>query len=100
MYPEIRASAEAIAHETLTALRAPLLSRRFQGAVAAAPQPVKVNIGAGNVHLDRWINTDVCPLSWPPLGLSASVAARPARAMIQCSAASSTATSPRKRPRS
>jgi hypothetical protein len=59
MYPEIRASAEAIAHETLAALRALLLSRRFQRAFAAAPPPVKVDIEAGSVHLDGWINTDV-----------------------------------------
>jgi hypothetical protein len=49
----------AISHETLTALRALLLSRRFQRAFAAAPPPVQVNIGAGNVHLDGWINTAV-----------------------------------------
>jgi hypothetical protein len=59
MYPEIRVSALAIAHETLAALRALLLSRRFQRAFAAAPPPVRVDIGACNVHLDGWINTDV-----------------------------------------
>jgi predicted SAM-dependent methyltransferase len=59
MYTEIRTCAQAIAHEMLTAVRAPLLSRRFQKAVAAEPQLVKVNVGAGNVHLDGWINTDV-----------------------------------------
>jgi predicted SAM-dependent methyltransferase len=59
MYTEIRTCAQAMAHEMLTAVRAPLLSRRFQKAVAAEPQLVKVNVGAGNVHLDGWINTDV-----------------------------------------
>jgi predicted SAM-dependent methyltransferase len=51
----------SVAHEILTALRAPLLSRRFQRAVAAESQLVKVNVGAGRVPLEGWINTDV---SW------------------------------------
>jgi predicted SAM-dependent methyltransferase len=40
-------------------LRAPLLSRNFQHAVAAEPELVKVNVGAGRVPLAGWINTDV-----------------------------------------
>jgi predicted SAM-dependent methyltransferase len=59
MYAEMRVCAESIAHDMLTAFRAPLLSRRFQKAVAVEPELVKVNIGAGNVHLDGWINTDI-----------------------------------------
>jgi predicted SAM-dependent methyltransferase len=61
MYTEIRSCAYAVAHEAMTAVRAPLLSRRFQKAVAAERQLVKVNVGAGHIHLDGWINTDV---SW------------------------------------
>lgn len=59
MYNEIRECAYSVAHQMLTALRAPSLSRRFQQAVAVEPQLVKVNVGAGRVHLDGWINTDV-----------------------------------------
>ena len=59
MYDEIRTCANAVAHETLTVLRAPMLSRRFQRAVADESRPVKVNVGAGGVNLDGWINTDV-----------------------------------------
>lgn len=40
-------------------MRAPLLSHRFQRAVAAETQLVKVNVGAGSACLDGWINTDV-----------------------------------------
>jgi predicted SAM-dependent methyltransferase len=67
MYAEIRACGRALVQETLTAVRAPLLSRRFQRAVAAETQLVKVNVGAGNVHLDSWINTDVT--WWSPMYL-------------------------------
>jgi predicted SAM-dependent methyltransferase len=59
MYTEIRAGGRAVVYETLTALRAPLLSRRFQRAVAAKSHPVKVNVGAGSISLPGWINTDV-----------------------------------------
>lgn len=59
MRDEISACVQTAAHDVLTAVRAPLLSRRFQHAVAAAPGLVKVNVGAGNAHLDGWINTDV-----------------------------------------
>jgi predicted SAM-dependent methyltransferase len=59
MYTEIRASVYAVAHEAMTAMRAPLLSRRFRRAVEAESGLVKVNVGAGNVNLDGWINTDV-----------------------------------------
>jgi predicted SAM-dependent methyltransferase len=59
MRTQLRACAFAIAHEVLTGIRAPLLSRRFQRAVAEEPPLVKVNVGSGNVYLDGWINTDV-----------------------------------------
>ena len=59
MRTELRAAASTVVYETLTAVRAPLLSRRFQRAVASAPGPVNVNIGAGNVRVPGWINTDV-----------------------------------------
>jgi predicted SAM-dependent methyltransferase len=61
MNTEVRAALHAVVNDTLTAIRAPWLSRRFQREVAAAAGLVKVNVGAGNVHLDGWINTDV---SW------------------------------------
>jgi predicted SAM-dependent methyltransferase len=59
MYSEIKACTHSVVHETLTTLCAPLLSRRFQKAVAAQSHLVKVNVGAGSVNLDGWINTDV-----------------------------------------
>lgn len=59
MQTEIRACLYAMFHETLTAVRKPLLSHRFQRAVATEPGLVQVNVGAGTVHLDAWINTDV-----------------------------------------
>lgn len=59
MYDEIQRCTHSVAHEVITALRAPLLSRRFQRAIAAESQLVKVNVGAGSVKLDGWINTDV-----------------------------------------
>jgi hypothetical protein len=59
MYSEIETCLRAITHETLTSLRAPFLSRRFQQAVAAESELVKVNVGAGSVPLRGWINTDV-----------------------------------------
>src|ERR1700746_188593 len=59
MYAEIRTCGSAIVQDTLTAVRAPLLSRRFQKAVAAETQLVKVNVGAGSFYLNGWINTDV-----------------------------------------
>ena len=59
MRAEITEAARSVVNDTLTAVRAPLLSRRFQRAVAAMPPPVLVNVGAGNVRLDGWINTDV-----------------------------------------
>jgi predicted SAM-dependent methyltransferase len=59
VYDEMRACANSVAHDVMTALRAPLLSRRFQRTVAAQSQLVKVNVGAGSVRLDGWINTDV-----------------------------------------
>jgi predicted SAM-dependent methyltransferase len=59
MRNEIQAAARAVVDETLVAVRAPFLSRRFRKAVIAAPRVVKVNVGAGEVHLDGWINTDV-----------------------------------------
>ena len=62
MYNEIRTCLESIAHQTLTSLRAPVLYRRFQKAVAES-ELVKVNVGAGSAHLEGWINTDV---GWRP----------------------------------
>lgn len=59
MRAEITEAARSVVNDTFTAIRAPLLSRRFQRAVAAMPAPVRVNVGAGNVRLDEWINTDV-----------------------------------------
>lgn len=59
MRAEIAEAARSVVNDTLTAVRAPLLSRRFQRAVAAMPPPVLVNVGAGTVRLDGWINTDV-----------------------------------------
>jgi predicted SAM-dependent methyltransferase len=59
MYSEIETCLRSITHETLTSLRAPFLSRRFQQAVAAESELVKVNVGAGSVALQGWINTDV-----------------------------------------
>jgi predicted SAM-dependent methyltransferase len=59
MRAEIAEAARSVVNDTLTAVRAPLLSRRFQRAVGAMSPPVLVNVGAGNVRLDGWINTDV-----------------------------------------
>lgn len=59
MRAEIAEAARSVVNDTLTAVRAPLMSRRFQRAVAAMPPPVLVNVGAGSVRLDGWINTDV-----------------------------------------
>lgn len=59
MNTEIKAAIHAVVNDTLTAVRAPWQSRRFQREVAAAQGLVRVNVGAGNVHLDGWINTDV-----------------------------------------
>jgi predicted SAM-dependent methyltransferase len=59
MYSEINACIHSVAHETLTALCSPLLSRRFRRAVATESQLVKVNVGAGDINLEGWINTDV-----------------------------------------
>src|ERR1039457_3169728 len=59
MRTELRTAASTVVYETLAAVRAPLLSRRFQRAVASAPGPVNVNIGAGKVRVPGWINTDV-----------------------------------------
>jgi predicted SAM-dependent methyltransferase len=56
---EIKSCFQSVAHQALTSLRAPLLSRNFQHAVAAESQLVKVNVGAGSVPLAGWINTDV-----------------------------------------
>jgi predicted SAM-dependent methyltransferase len=59
MRTQLREFARTVVQETLITVRAPLLSRRFQRAVASAPGVVHVNIGAGNVGLAGWINTDV-----------------------------------------
>lgn len=59
MRAEIKEAARSVVNDTFTAVRAPIMSRRFQRAVAATPPPVLVNVGAGSVRLDGWINTDV-----------------------------------------
>lgn len=59
MQADVVLTARLVVSDTLTALRAPVLSRRFQRAVANSPSPVKVNVGAGTVVLPGWINTDV-----------------------------------------
>ena len=61
MRNEIQAAAHAIINDTLVAVRAPFLSRRFQKAVAETTGLVKVNVGAGETRLHGWIDTDV---SW------------------------------------
>lgn len=59
MSAEVAQTARLLVSDVLTAVRAPLLSRRFQRAVTASTGPVKVNVGAGTVVLPGWINTDV-----------------------------------------
>lgn len=59
MQADVALTARLVVSDTLTALRAPMLSRRFQRAVANSPAPVKVNVGAGTVLIPGWINTDV-----------------------------------------
>jgi predicted SAM-dependent methyltransferase len=59
MQADVVLTARLLVSDTLTTLRAPMLSRRFQRAVANSPSPVKVNVGAGTVVLPGWINTDV-----------------------------------------
>jgi len=56
---DVALTARLVISDTLTALRAPILSRRFQRAVASSSSPVKVNAGAGTVVLPGWLNTDV-----------------------------------------
>ena len=59
MQADVALTARLLVSDTLTALRAPVLSRRFRRAVANSPSPVKVNVGAGTVPMPGWINTDV-----------------------------------------
>jgi predicted SAM-dependent methyltransferase len=59
MKAEFTHAARMSASQAITAVRAPLLSRRFQRAVTSAPPPVRVNVGAGTVRLPGWVNTDV-----------------------------------------
>ena len=59
MQADVALTARLVVSDALTALRAPMLSRRFQRAIATAPSPVKVNVGAGTVVLPGWLNTDV-----------------------------------------
>ena len=59
MSVDLAQTARLLVSDLLTTMRAPMLSRRFQQAVAAATGPVKVNVGAGTVILPGWINTDV-----------------------------------------
>jgi predicted SAM-dependent methyltransferase len=56
---DVALTVRLLVSDTLTALRAPMLSRRFRRAVADSASPVKVNVGAGTVVLPGWINTDV-----------------------------------------
>jgi predicted SAM-dependent methyltransferase len=59
MSVDLARTTRTLVSDVLTTARAPMLSRRFQQAVAAAADPVKVNVGAGTVALPGWINTDV-----------------------------------------
>jgi predicted SAM-dependent methyltransferase len=59
MSVDLAQTARLLVSDLLTTVRSPMLSRRFQQAVAAATEPVKVNVGAGTVILPGWINTDV-----------------------------------------
>jgi len=59
MSVDLAQTARLLVSDFLTTVRAPMLSRRFQQAVATAPGPVRVNAGAGTVVLPGWINTDV-----------------------------------------
>ncbi|HLH83371.1 MAG TPA: hypothetical protein VKV38_08905 [Trebonia sp.] len=59
MQADVALTVRLLVSDTLTALRAPMLSRRFRRAVADSASPVKVNVGAGTVVLPGWINTDV-----------------------------------------
>ena len=59
MSVDLAQTARLLVSDLLTTVRSPMLSRRFQQAVAAATEPVKVNVGAGTVVLPGWINTDV-----------------------------------------
>ena len=52
-------AASAVVRDALCVMRRPALSRRFSQAVNSSPHPVKVNVGAGAVRLEGWINTDV-----------------------------------------
>ena len=58
---DLAQTARLLIDDFLATVRAPILSRRFQHAVAAAIGSVKVNVGAGTVVLPGWINTDI---SW------------------------------------
>lgn len=59
MSVDLRQTARLLVSDFLTTVRAPVLSRRFQHAVATSTGQVKVNVGAGTVVLPGWINTDV-----------------------------------------
>src|SRR5690242_800766 len=59
MSVDLAQTARLLVSDFLTTVRAPVLSRRFQQAVATASGPVWVNVGAGTVVLPGWINTDV-----------------------------------------
>jgi predicted SAM-dependent methyltransferase len=59
MQADVALTARLMVSDALTALRAPMLSRRFQRAVANSAGSVKVNVGAGTVVLPGWINCDV-----------------------------------------
>lgn len=67
MRAEIRAAVHAVINDTIGTMRKPVQSRRFQRAVAMAPGPIKVNVGAGGAELQDWINTDIA--WWVPMYL-------------------------------
>jgi predicted SAM-dependent methyltransferase len=59
MQVDLTQTTRLLVSDFLTMVRAPILTHRFQRAVATATAPVKVNVGAGSVVLPGWINTDV-----------------------------------------
>jgi predicted SAM-dependent methyltransferase len=79
MKTEVRNLREALVRDGLGAIRAPFLSRRFVRAVSTASAPVKVNVGAGEVRIPGWLNTDVTWWSEMWLDLSEAWPIPPAR---------------------
>jgi predicted SAM-dependent methyltransferase len=56
---EINQTARLVISETITTVRAPGLSRRFQRAIQSERGLVRVNVGSGGAPVDGWINTDI-----------------------------------------